>query len=74
MYVQMLQVGEVTKRLRNTAVQLIGVQIPENDKYSAISSDDDGMLTMCAVRHQHPHRHSPPQSQYTSREVPRHIT
>ena len=50
MYVQLLQVGEVTKRLRNTAAQLILEQVPVNEKNIAISSYEDGMLTICAIK------------------------
>ena len=42
MCVQLLQVGEVTKRCWNNAAQLIVGQVPVNDKNSAISRDDDG--------------------------------
>ena len=53
MYVQVLQVDEVTKRCWNTAAQLIAAQTPVNEKNIAIISDEDGMMTICAITIQH---------------------
>ena len=50
MYVQLLQVGEVTKRCWNTAAQLIVGQVPVNNKHSAMCDQRPTKHRSCILR------------------------